>query len=76
MHTCMQRIVAQVYLHWYMPAVSVCCRAALSSGTAFCQSQCCNAVVVGKCTPVCRADLHRCICTGASLLSAWVAEQA
>jgi len=36
-------------------------------GSAIWQNKCCIAVVVGQRTPVCRADLHRCICPGTSL---------
>ena len=37
---------------------------------ALCQKQCGLALLLGHCTPVLKANLHRCICSGTSLLSA------
>ncbi len=62
-------------MHWYILAVSLLCRAALSSGDVCCPNQCCSALVLGHstyvcsalvlghCTPVRRAKLHGCICS-------------
>jgi len=57
-----------------------CCELVLQSctenwGSLFCTDQCCSALVLQHCTPVLRANLHRCICSDTGLLSAWYAEQ-
>ena len=44
-------------------------------GNAFCQDQCCSALVLGHCTLVGRANPHRCNCSDTSLLSACFAQQ-
>ena len=50
-----------------------CCQPVLQSntdqgGNAFCLDQCCTAFLLPHCTPVWRANLHRCDCSDTSLL--------
>ena len=72
--------------HLYQQQISIgvfavaqaCCQLVLHSSTeqvgANCQKQCGTALLLGHCTPVLTANLHRCICSGPSLLSASFAQ--
>ena len=75
-----------VTAHLYQQQISLgvfavaqaCCQLVLHSSTeqgAIVQEQCGTALLLGHCTPVLTANLHRCICSGPSLLSAWFAQQ-
>ena len=37
--------------------------------------QCCSALVLGHCTPVCLRNIQRCLCSDTTMLSAWFAKQ-
>ena len=74
-HLCQEQISIGVFA-----ATQACCQPVLHSSseqgaTVLCQKQCGTALVLGHCTPVSRANLHRCICSNTSLLSACFAQQ-
>ena len=61
-------------------ATQACCQPVLHSSseqgaTVLCQKHSSTALVLDHCTPVSRANLHRCICSNTSLLSACFAQQ-
>ena len=75
-----------VTAHLYQQQISLgvfavcqaCCQPLLHSSTeqgAMFQEQCGTALLLDHCTPLLTANLHRCICSGPSLLSACFAQQ-
>ncbi len=77
-----------VTAHLYEEQISIgvnavaqgCCEPVLQSsseqwGMHYAEEQCCSVLVLGHCTPICRANLHRCTCSDTSLLQACLAEQ-
>ena len=80
LHTCVFEKYPKVSLQWHYNAVSLFCRE--TKGSEECilflwqsPDQCCSALVMGHCTPVCLQNIQRCLCSDTTMLSACFAEK-
>ena len=80
LHTCVFEKNPKVSLQWHYNAVSLFCRE--TKGSEECilflwqsPDQCCSALVMGHCTPVCLQNIQRCLCSDTTMLSACFAEK-
>ena len=64
-----------VYMQLHKAAVSCLAQQHRRTRQAGHPKHCSNALLFGDCTPVCRADVHGCKCSGTRLLSAGLAQQ-